>query len=174
MPAPSKIKGNGFERDVAKIFSSVTGTNWQRVPNSGSFVGGSNAHRLQQLTENQILLARGDLIPGDGFEKTIIECKFYKDLTWHKLFDAKGITKLNEWIEQVLIDHKLSNSAFYCVIFKINRQGAFIVYEKDQVIKPLGNYASYHYEAEDLHYYVEQFSEQWVTDHLAQLKDLNA
>jgi hypothetical protein len=173
MPARQKVKGNTWERKVAEIFSEETGTHWQRnICGSGGFVGGKNAHRIAHLTENQTLMARGDIVPGDGFEKTIIECKFYKDFAFHSLMALNGVSKLNEWIEQVNIDHEVSNSEFYCVVFKINRKGMFIAFPSD-LLTPINNFCTYQYAETNTTFAIEEFNNEWVSRNLDALKELN-
>ena len=62
MPSKGKAKGNKFERNIAAHLGTVFNLNFERVPNSGAFIGGKNKFRINQLTESQQLLARGDII----------------------------------------------------------------------------------------------------------------
>lgn len=65
MPSKSKNKGNGFEREVAKILGEWWGEPFQRTPNSGA------------LRWNGNFWTFGDLLPPESFP-CVIECKFYK------------------------------------------------------------------------------------------------
>ena len=52
MPSPSKNKGSGFERDVAKYLSDTYGESFIRAPGSGAYTGGSNNFRKKSLHES--------------------------------------------------------------------------------------------------------------------------
>ena len=167
MSNPNKNKGNNFEREVAKIFTETLGTSFKKTPGSGSFIGGTNVHRIKKITDNQSLLHRGDIIPGDGYEHLIIECKARKGFLFHKLFTK--CVELDKWIDQVEINvNDLSENKkdwFYCVIFKPNSCGLFICYPvlcsttgddtKNMMI----------YNKGDKHYFIEKFDEEWVRYH---------
>ena len=99
VPSKSKTKGNSFERDVCKYLGGLTGLNFTRVPNSGAFLGGSNQVRVGNLTESQVQVFDGDIIVPEEWMDWSIECKFYKELAWKKLFQPEGIAQLNNWIE---------------------------------------------------------------------------
>ena len=75
----NKNKGKSFERQICKILSDIFGLNFQRIPNSGAFVGGSNIDRYDKLTEEQRLLADGDIIVPKELSHISMECKSYKD-----------------------------------------------------------------------------------------------
>jgi len=129
MPSKSKTKGNGFERDVCKYLNELTKLNFTRVPNSGAFLGGKNQVRVGNLTEGQTQIFDGDIITPDEWKDWSLECKFYKDLAWKKLFQPEGIAQLNGWIEQ----SKITSKPYWMVIFKINNAGAYIVLDKKTV-----------------------------------------
>lgn len=64
MPSPSKIKGSGFEREVAKFLSDTYGESFIRNNSgSGAYIGGANHIRKNTLSEAQIRHAKGDIIP---------------------------------------------------------------------------------------------------------------
>lgn len=162
-----KTKGNNFERDVAKIFTEVLGTPFNRVPNSGAFTGGKNTHRIKKITDNQSLLHRGDIIPGDGYEHLIIECKARKGFPFHQLFTK--CAELDKWINQVEVNvSDLSENKkdwFYCVIFRPNNCGLFICYPMSctSIANDHKNVMFYH--KSDKHYIIEKFDEEWVRCH---------
>jgi hypothetical protein len=132
MPSKSKTKGNGFERDVCKYLNELTGLNFTRVPNSGAFLGGKNQVRVEGMTDSQTLIFDGDIIVPDEWSKWSLECKFYKDISWKKLFQPEGVAQLNGWIEQ----SKVTSKPNWMLFFKINNCGAYIVIDT----KALKNY----------------------------------
>ena len=109
---------------VSKHLSEVFGLPFQRVPNSGAFVGGKNAFRAELMSEEQKLLADGDIIVPKELAHVSFECKFYKDFSWNKLFSNKGESHLNSWIKQ----SNETTKRFWFIIFKINRQGSFVCF----------------------------------------------
>ena len=54
MTSKSKAKGSSWERDVCQTLSELYDDNFMRVPNSGAYTGGMNAHRKDVLTTEQI------------------------------------------------------------------------------------------------------------------------
>jgi Holliday junction resolvase len=131
MANAAKAKGKGFEREVSDLFRKVTGLNFQRVPNSGAFIGGKNVERISTMSNNQIQLSRGDIIPPEEFAGICIECKFHKDFCFHQLFDSSK--EVEAWIDQCMIDYKRTNGKFFAVIFKVNRKGMFICTLPEQI-----------------------------------------
>jgi hypothetical protein len=120
----SKIKGKNFERQICSILSKVFGSNFQRVPNSGAFVGGLNASRYQSLTNEQKLLADGDVIVPSFLSHFSIECKSYQDFAFHSLYSGKN-KLLDEWIKQASSTQK----PHWLLFFKINNKGVYVVYD---------------------------------------------
>jgi hypothetical protein len=172
----NKQKGKRVEREIADLFSQETGLSWQRVPNSGAFIGGQNVNRIQNLSENQILLARGDLIPPDEFSGVVIECKGRVDFSFNLLFEKS--TDLDSWIKQALIDYEVSNGKFLAVIFKVNRKGYYVAYKKGQLHSSvLRNGLDYLYEPEEEGsraewYRIEKFDDRWIKNYKLQIKQL--
>lgn len=138
MSSPSKAKGSNWERDVAKHLTEVFGLNHQRVPNSGAFTGRSNAFRTAVLTPAQQLLMTGDIIMPEQLSKFSIECKHYKDFSFHHLF-ADNLT-LDKWIEQTRVAERC-----WFIIFRANRTDGFVVYDptNQAPITPSVNYMIY-------------------------------
>ena len=114
----NKNKGKNFERFVAKHLTNVFGLNFERVPASGSFTGGKNVVRVDKLTDEQLLLCDGDIIVPKELSHICFECKWYKELSWNKLFKNEGESHLNKWIEQT----EITSKPLWFVIFRINRQ----------------------------------------------------
>jgi hypothetical protein len=128
----SKSKGNGYELKVSKFLSELFGLSFCRIPNSGAFVGGKNAHRKESLTKNQILLMRGDILVPECFPNYILECKFYKEFSFHQLFDPEyNIVLLDRWITEVEYDSQGKDDKWMLFI-KINRKGEYVVFDKDK------------------------------------------
>ena len=146
-----KDKGNGFERDCAKILTEIFGEHFNRnISGSGGYIGGTNAFRKKILSESQIWNNKGDIICPDSFQgKFVIECKFYKDFPFHHFLINKSIPKLDKWIEQQF--DIIDDDDFWVVIFKINRCGSFICVKQSLctfIDEKLGNHSIYYYENE--------------------------
>jgi hypothetical protein len=138
MANASKNKGKSWEREIAKHLTSIYGVNFQRVPNSGAFVGGYNANRISTLTPEQLLLASGDIILPRFLSHITLEGKFYKDFNFESLLTENK--QLNEWIKQASVIGKIP-----FVLFKINRKGGFVVFPM-HIMKQLiidGNFLIY-------------------------------
>jgi len=121
MANASKNKGKSWEREIAKHLTAIYGVNFQRVPNSGAFVGGFNSNRIASLTPEQLLLASGDIILPRFLSHITLEGKFYKDFNFESLLINNQ--QLDGWIEQASVVGKIP-----FVLFKINRKGGFVVF----------------------------------------------
>jgi len=161
MPSPSKAKGSSFERDVAKFLSDLYGESFTRVPNSGAYIGASNAHRKQFLHEGQIRSFKGDIIPGQSFPKMNIECKAYKDFPFHALISGSQIKQLDEWIGQLL--DVADEGDFNILIMKFNNKGKYIVTQASNY-PPLANSLGiqYHYTPDNSHWHFSSFDNFWL------------
>ena len=124
MPSKSKNKGNGFERVIAHELTDVFGYNFERVPNSGAFVGGKNNSRYENLSKSQQLIYEGDILVPDELSHMKIECKNYKDFAFHQLLTENK--QLDSWIEQAISDVKT-----WFLIYKINRRGTYVLMDRD-------------------------------------------
>lgn len=78
MASSAKQKGNSWEREICKFLGETLGGNFQRVPNSGAYIGGKNVHRKASLEVGQARAAKGDIIPPDALPKLNLEAKNYK------------------------------------------------------------------------------------------------
>jgi hypothetical protein len=125
MPSKSKIKGSGFERDVAKYLTEKYGETFTRVPNSGAFIGGKNSHRKEFLHEGQIRASKGDLIPGQSFPRLNVECKNYGEFGFHLLFTESS--QMERWLEQLM--DVADTGDLNVLFFKANRVGKYIAVE---------------------------------------------
>ena len=122
MPSPSKNKGSGFEREVAKYLSETYGESFIRAPGSGAYTGGSNSHRRTVLHENQVRSFKGDIIPGESFPLLNCECKFYADFGFHQLFTGSAV--LASWLNQLM--DAADDSDVSILFVKINRKGRYV------------------------------------------------
>lgn len=148
MTSAAKAKGNGFERECAKILTDIFGEHFHRnISGSGNFIGGSNAYRKGIVSQSMINVNRGDIVCPDSFNgKMVVECKFYKDFAFHHLLINKKIPDLDKWIEQQY--DIIEESDFWFIAFKINRCGSYIVVDESLcnfVDDKLGNHAFYYY-----------------------------
>ena len=135
----NKSKGNTYERQLAKQLSDVFKLNFNRVPNSGAFVGGKNINRAQKLSEKQMLLMSGDIIVPEELAHVDFECKFYKELSFNSLFSNCEL--LNTWIKQASNTVK----SLWFLFFKINHKGEFVVFDKKhyKLCKDIKNFFTY-------------------------------
>lgn len=124
MANKNKNKGKAFERQICEILGKTFGLNFQRIPNSGAYVGGKNAFRYETLTEEQKLLADGDIIVPSELSHISMECKSYKDFSFSGLFLGQNAL-LDGWIKQASETQKSK----WLLYFKINNKGIFVVYD---------------------------------------------
>ena len=85
MTNKSKTKGKTWERDVVLFLSELYNQSFIRVPNSGAYVGGKNEYRKAYLSEEQIKLMRGDIVPPLHYPNFLAECKNYEQFPFHLL-----------------------------------------------------------------------------------------
>ena len=134
MSSKSKAKGSGWERDVCQTLSELYNDNFMRVPNSGAYTGGMNAHRKNVLTTEQIKLSKGDIIPPVSFCNFVAECKNYADFPFHQLVKKSRIALLDTWIDQVELDS--AQKDLWLLFIKITRKGTYVLYDTKK-LKPL-------------------------------------
>ena len=128
MSSKSKNKGKSWERDVCLFLSELYNDSFIRVPGSGAFIGGSNQFRKETLSEEQIKLSRGDIIPPLHFPYFLAECKNYADFPFHSLVSNSNISILNTWIEQV--EHDITDRNDVWLLFiKITRKGQYVLFD---------------------------------------------
>lgn len=119
----SKNKGTQFEREICDSLKKTFNLPFIRVFSSGAYTGGKNIHRKKTLDENQIMINDGDISPPMQLKNMKIECKFYKEFSFHKLYD-ESYSIIDGWINQ---SESLDKICF--LIFKINRRGIFVLYK---------------------------------------------
>ena len=127
MPSKQKTKGSGYEREVAKFLTTLYNENFIRTIGSGAFIGGINKARTSYLTEEQSRSHKGDVTPPSSFKYANIECKFYQDFPFPRLFTGNA-SQLDLWIEQVL-DVEDENDV-NIIFMKFNRKGQYVCYQK--------------------------------------------
>jgi hypothetical protein len=142
MTGKSKSKGNGAERELSKFLSATFGGNFMRVPNSGAYVGGKNSFRKATMSETQMSLTKGDIIPPDFMPKLVLESKFYADFPFHALLTDGAVPQLDKWIEQTIECVEAGDVWF--VAFKINRRGWFTCFPQATAFNyKIGNHCVY-------------------------------
>lgn len=139
MASMQKNKGSGFERDVSKWLSKHYGETFIRTIGSGAYIGKSNQHRMDYLTESQARSHKGDITPPESFYHANIECKFYQDLKFHQLFMG-DCPLLDTWIEQVLEVEETNDVNI--IFMKFNRKGCYVCF---QGRKGLNTHTALHY-----------------------------
>ena len=122
MPSPSKNKGSGFEREVAKYLSDTYNESFIRAPGSGAYTGGSNSYRKTVLHENQVRSFKGDIIPGESFPLLNCECKFYGDFGFHQLYTGSAV--LASWLQQLM--DAADDGDLNILFMKVNRRGRYV------------------------------------------------
>lgn len=130
MGSASKAKGNSGERELAKLLSGIFGGSFQRVIGSGAFTGGKNVIRKTTLSETQIRMHRGDIVPPDHLPKLVIESKSYAEFPFHAFLTPGPIPLLEKWLMQCKVGTEPDD--FWFVSLKVNRKGWVI-------IVPVGN-----------------------------------
>jgi hypothetical protein len=139
MPSPSKNKGSGFEREVAKYLSDTYGESFIRAPGSGAYTGGSNNFRKKSLHESQVRNFKGDIIPGESFPLLNSECKFYGDFGFHQLFTGSAV--LASWLNQLM--DAADDSDVSILFMKINRKGRYVAVQANLPWNSSASYMTY-------------------------------
>lgn len=123
MPSPQKQKGSSFEREVAQFLSELYNESFIRAPGSGAYIGGKNQNRLQVLHEGQVRNFKGDIVPGQSFNKLNAECKSYADFPFHQVL-AGSCKVLDGWLDQMM---SVAEEGDMSILFmKFNRKGRFV------------------------------------------------
>lgn len=143
MPSRGKAKGNSWERELAGILKDIFNLPFQRVPNSGAFLGGSNSSRRMGLDDKQSRIMTGDLIVPEELNHCSFECKFYKTFDYHLLFKEHKL--LESWIDQAREGSNIDQYWFLCI--KANRRDPIVVMEGPLFFDHLTrqNFMSYKY-----------------------------
>ncbi len=124
MAVNSKKKGNGWEREIANLFSENFNDTFKRVPQSGALVGGVNRKIVNDgLRSDAVEILAGDVITPKDFPFSL-ECKSYKDFEFHQVVSGCNKT-LDKWIEQAQSDADVSKKQFL-ILMKFNRKGQYV------------------------------------------------
>lgn len=135
MPSRGKAKGNSWERELAALLKEEFNLPFQRVPNSGAFLGGSNFARRAGLDDNQARIMTGDLIVPEELKHVSFECKFYKKFDYHLLY--KQNKQFEEWIDQAIQGCNINQLWFLCI--KSNRRDPLIAFDSVLFLDSLSN-----------------------------------
>lgn len=119
----SKQKGNSFEREVATYMSKLYEDSFVRAAHSGAFIGGSNNHRKNILSENQTKSFKGDIVPPDTWSNFNAEAKSYADFPFHLLLSGK-CKQFDNWIEQLMDVADLDDCNI--LFMKFNHKGKYV------------------------------------------------
>jgi Holliday junction resolvase len=143
MPSRGKAKGNAWERELAALLSKQFNLPFQRVPNSGAFLGGFNAFRRNTLDAKQSRIMTGDLIVPEELNHVSFECKFYKTFDYHLLY--KQNKQFEGWIDQTIEGSNIGQIWFLCI--KANRKEPIIAFQNGYFLEYLSenNFSSYIY-----------------------------
>ena len=134
----SKQKGKGWERDVCLFLSELYNQSFIRVPGSGAFIGGSNQFRKETLSDEQIKLSRGDIIPPEHYPYFLAECKNYADFPFHQLILRNDIALLDSWIDQV--EHDMTSEKDVWLLFvKVTRKGQYVLFDTNIFVDYIGS-----------------------------------
>lgn len=148
MTSRQKAKGNSFERSLATYLSELYNDRFVRVPNSGAFIGGSNVHRKQLLSENQVKSFKGDIIPPDSWSSFNAESKSYADFPFHLVL-AGDCKQLEGWLDQLM---EVADPGDLNILFiKVTRKGKYIVVE-----------SKYTWKSDHFMYYTSKKHNDWV------------
>lgn len=142
MPSKGKTKGNTGELKIAKFLTETFDAKFMRVPNSGAFLGGANAHRKVSMDAQQINYFKSDIIPPSHMHKLVIESKFYKSFPFDKLAGNVRIGQLEGWIKQTLTTVDAHDMWF--VVVRINHKGTWACFDHKWLQHlQVGNHARY-------------------------------
>ena len=119
----SKQKGNAFEREVATYMSKLYEDSFVRAAHSGAFIGGSNNHRKNTLSENQTKSFKGDIVPPDSWSNFNAEAKSYADFPFHLMLTG-SCKILDTWIEQLMAVAEEDDCNI--LFMKFNRKGRYV------------------------------------------------
>ena len=136
----SKIKGNSWERTVAKFLSEMYSDSFIRAPHSGAYIGGMNSARKKTLDESQIKSFKGDIVPPATWTYFNVEAKSYADFPFHQLYQGP-VPLLEKWIGQLM---EVSDQGdFNILIMKFNRKGSFIATQPTPSLIINANHSNY-------------------------------
>jgi hypothetical protein len=143
MPSKGKAKGNSWERELSRLLEESFKLPFQRVPNSGAFLGGANSFRRANLDSKQERIMTGDLIVPEQLNHISFECKFYKSFDYHLLYQRNK--QFEGWVDQAIDGCNTDQIWFLCI--KANRRLPIIAFSSPYFLEYLSshNYATYNY-----------------------------
>lgn len=150
MPSRGKTKGNNWERQLADILGGIFELPFQRVPNSGAFLGGSNAFRRNDLDAKQERIMTGDLIVPEKLNHCSFECKFYKSFDYHLLY--KQNKQFEDWVKQAKEGCNINQIWFLCI--KANRRDPIVAAENFELYEAFSHVNFTSYKFENKHIYI--------------------
>lgn len=110
-----------WERKVANDLKSLYNEHSMRVPNSGAFVGGKNAHRMDDMSEGQKRIFDGDVVTPYSICNWKIECKDYTEFKFHQLWTGDN-KQLDSWINQV------EDGLLWLLLIKVKRKVKLVLF----------------------------------------------
>jgi len=148
MTSPQKTKGSAFEREVATYMSKLYESSFVRAAHSGAYIGGSNNHRAEKLSTNQVRSFKGDIIPPDDWGNFNAEAKSYKDFPFHQLLTGK-CTVLDGWIKQ--LKEVADENDMNIIFMKFSRKGRYVAVE-----------SKFTWVADNFSHYNSETSGEWI------------
>ena len=119
-------KGKRFEREAATLLTKSTGSQWQRVPQSGATA------TTKQLEQKSWF---GDVFTEDTkYQDVIVECKHYNKLELSELFNTKS--KLSGWIAK--LELQAGQSTDWVLLVKADRKGTYALANYASTLSRLG------------------------------------
>lgn len=122
MAINGKKKGNRNELFFAKELTKRFNKKFTRVPMSGGFSTYNKGSGAKQSAMEDL---SGDIIPPEGFRFSI-EVKSRKDFNFWDLLNDNN-NEIDEWIEQIEEEAKISNKEPLLII-KINNRKPFVLF----------------------------------------------
>lgn len=159
MTSTQKAKGGAWEREVATYMSKLYESSFVRAAHSGAYIGGTNNHRTETLSNNQIRSFKGDIVPPDDWINFNAEAKSYKDFPFHQLPTGK-CPIFDSWAKQVLDVAKKND--INIIFMKFTRKGKFIAVE-----------SKYTWVADNFIHYNSENSGEWIIMEFQHFFDLN-
>lgn len=140
MTSPSKAKGSAFERTVSQFLTKLYGESFVRAAHSGAYIGGTNVHRKNSLSENQTKSFKGDIIPPDSWNHFNAEAKNYAEFPFHLVITG-NCKVLDTWLSQLM---DVADPQDCSILFiKITRKGQYVVVPADKFTWVTDNFFYY-------------------------------
>lgn len=122
----SGVKGDAFERSIAKFFNQLFGVaQFGKSPSSGARMGKSNFAKNNGLAESAIHTMICDIITPDSFP-FVIECKSYADAPQYHTLIKDSERNIDNWLKEVEFDAN-NVGKIPMLAFKTNNKGTHFV-----------------------------------------------